>query len=75
LPTPAITASNSSVTLYLHRLPVTEWIGFEAVNHHATDGLAIGECWLYDEQGATATATVAVLAQRKPMPKLTRPSP
>jgi hypothetical protein len=59
----------------LHRLPVTEWIGFEAVNHHATDGIAIGECWLYDEQGATGTATVAALAQRKPMPKLTRPSP
>ena len=66
---------NSDVTLYLHRLPVTEWIGFEAVNHHATDGIAIGECWLYDEQGAIGTATVAALAQRKPMPKLTRPSP
>jgi len=23
-----------------------EWIGFEAVNHHASDGIAIGECWL-----------------------------
>jgi Thioesterase-like superfamily len=58
---------NSDVTLYLHRLPVTQWIGFEVVNHHATDGVAVGECWLYDEQGPIGTSTVAALAQRKPM--------
>ena len=62
---------NSDVTLYLHRLPVTPWIGFEVVNHQASDGIAIGECWLYDEQGAIGTSTVAALAQRKPMPKIT----
>ena len=27
---------NSDVTLYLHRLPVTRWIGFDVVNHHAS---------------------------------------
>jgi hypothetical protein len=58
---------NSDVTLYLHRLPVKEWIGFEVVNHQATDGIAIGECWLYDEAGPIGTSTVAALAQRKPM--------
>jgi hypothetical protein len=60
---------NSDVTLYLHRLPTTPWIGFDVVNHHATDGIAIGECWLYDERGAVGTSTVAALAQRKPMAK------
>jgi Thioesterase-like superfamily len=64
---------NSDVTLYLHRLPVTEWIGFEVVNHHASDGVAIGECWLYDEQGPIGTSTVAALAQRKPAAKVTAP--
>jgi hypothetical protein len=64
---------NSDVTIYLHRLPVTNWIGFEVVNHHATDGVAIGECWLYDEQGPIGTATVAALAQRKPMAKPSAP--
>jgi hypothetical protein len=59
---------NSDVTLYLHRLPVTEWIGFEVVNHQSAEGVAIGECWLYDEQGLLGTSTVAALAQRKPMP-------
>jgi hypothetical protein len=60
---------NTDVTLYLHRLPLKEWIGFDVVNHHATDGVAIGECYLYDQQGAIGTSTVAALAQRKPMAK------
>jgi acyl-Coa thioesterase superfamily protein/acyl-CoA thioesterase superfamily protein len=64
---------NSDVTLYLHRLPVTQWIGFDVVNHHATAGIAIGECWLYDEEGAIGTSTVAALAQRKPMAPRPRP--
>ena len=55
---------NSDMTIYLHRLPVTEWIGFEVVNHHATDGVAIGECWLHDEQGPIGTSSVAALAQK-----------
>ena len=63
---------NSDVTIYLHRLPVTNWIGFDVVNHQASDGVAIGECWLYDEEGPIGTATVAALAQRKP---IARPSP
>jgi acyl-Coa thioesterase superfamily protein/acyl-CoA thioesterase superfamily protein len=64
---------NSDVTLYLHRLPVKEWIGFEVVNHHASDGIAIGECWLYDEKGPIGTSTVAALAQRKPMTNVPPP--
>jgi len=35
------------------------------VNHHATDGVALGECWLDDERGALGSSTVAALAQRK----------
>ena len=49
------------------------WIGFDVVNHHATDGIAIGECWLYDEQGPIGTSTVAALAQRKPMANVPPP--
>jgi Thioesterase-like superfamily len=64
---------NSDVTLYLHRLPVTRWIGFDVVNHHASDGIAIGECWLYDEKGPIGTSTVAALAQRKPMTNVPPP--
>ena len=55
---------NSDVTLYLHRLPVDEWVGLEVVNHHATDGVAIGECIMYDRQGAIGTSSVTGPAQR-----------
>lgn len=58
---------NSDVTLYLHRLPCDEWLGMDVVNHHATDGVAIGECYLYDREGAIGTSTVTSLAQvRRP---------
>ncbi|HUZ13012.1 MAG TPA: acyl-CoA thioesterase domain-containing protein [Caulobacteraceae bacterium] len=58
---------NSDISLYLHRLPATEWIGFEVVNHQASDGVAIGECWLHDEAGPIGSASVAALAQRREM--------
>lgn len=66
---------NTDVTLYLHRLPMGEWIGFEVVNHHATDGVAIGECFLYDETGPIGSATVAALGQRKVLKPKTQPPP
>ncbi|HEV7159161.1 MAG TPA: acyl-CoA thioesterase domain-containing protein [Caulobacteraceae bacterium] len=58
---------NSDVTLYLHRLPVSEWIGVEVINHHATDGVAIAECWFHDVQGPIGSSSVAALAQRRGM--------
>ncbi|HEY2709497.1 MAG TPA: thioesterase family protein [Caulobacteraceae bacterium] len=58
---------NSDITLYLHRLPATEWVGFEVKNHGHTDGVAIGECWLYDEEGPIGTSSVMALAQRRGM--------
>jgi hypothetical protein len=58
---------NSDVTLYLHRLPVSRWVGYEVVNHGATDGVAIGECWLHDEHGPIGAATVTALAQARGM--------
>jgi len=54
---------NTDATLYLHRTPTTQWVGMEVVNHQASDGVAIGECWLYDEAGPIGTATVAALSQ------------
>lgn len=58
---------NSDVTLYLHRLPVSEWIGVEVANHQATDGVAIAECWFHDEVGPIGSSSVAALAQRRGM--------
>jgi len=56
---------NSDVTLYLHREPVGEWVGFEVVNHGATDGVAIGECFLYDVEGPIGSASCCALTQRR----------
>ncbi len=56
---------NTDITLYLHRDPVGEWIGFESLAHHADAGVATGECTLYDEHGAIGRSSVAALAQRR----------
>ena len=53
--------------------PVTRWIGFDRVNHHATARHAIGEYSLYDEKGPIRTSTVAALARRKPMTNVPPP--
>ena len=56
---------NTDVTLYLHREPVTEWVGFEVFNHGATAGEAIGECIVHDEQGPIGSASCTALAQKR----------
>jgi hypothetical protein len=56
---------NTDITLYLHRLPEDEWVGLEVVNHQSTDGVAIGECLLYDRKGSIGSSAVAALAQRR----------
>jgi hypothetical protein len=56
---------NSDITMYLHREPRGEWIGFETMNHQATDGVAVGECFMYDLEGPIGSASVCALGQAK----------
>ncbi|WP_337188540.1 thioesterase family protein [Phenylobacterium sp.] len=56
---------NSDLTLYLHRDPVSEWVGFDVINHGASDGIAVGECLVYDEQGPIGSASCTALAQKR----------
>jgi hypothetical protein len=56
---------NSDLTLYLHREPRGEWIGFEAINHHAADGVAAGGCFLHDEEGPIGMSACAGLRQNE----------
>ena len=56
---------NADITLYLHRLPIGEWLGFEVVEHHASDGIAVGECTLQDEAGPIGRSVVCGLANRR----------
>lgn len=58
---------NADASLYLHRNPVGEWIGVEVAGHNASEGIAIGECVLYDFDGAFGRASVCSVAnQRRP---------
>ncbi len=54
---------NSDVSLNLHRLPAGEWIGFEAIDHGAAEGVATGVVRLHDLQGRFGSVSVCGLAQ------------
>lgn len=54
---------NSDVTLYLHRAPIGEWIGFEKTDHQSARGVAVGECRLYDTDGPIGLVACAALGQ------------
>ena len=56
---------NADASLYLHRDPVGDWIGVEAVAHAAAEGIAVGECALYDLHGAFGRTTVTSVANRR----------
>jgi len=56
---------NADVTLYLHRLPQTAWIGFEVTSHQSEDGVAVGDCTLYDERGAIGKSLVCGVANQR----------
>lgn len=57
---------NSDVTLYLHREPAGEWIGYEATDHLSSEGVAIGQCRLYDAAGPVGFSACTALAQKRP---------
>jgi hypothetical protein len=56
---------NADITLYLHRLPSTEWLGFEVASHQSQDGIAVGETTLYDESGPIGKGLVCAVANRR----------
>ena len=52
---------NGDVTLYLSRLPVGPWIGFENIDRVVTDGVAVSTCALHDVTGRIGSASAAAL--------------
>ena len=56
---------NADASLYMHRYPVGEWTGIEVIAHHSSEGIAVGECALYDLQGAFGRTTVCAVANRR----------
>ncbi|HLF79154.1 MAG TPA: thioesterase family protein [Dehalococcoidia bacterium] len=56
---------NADITLYLHRLPAGEWLGFEVASHQSSDGISVGETTLYDVQGAIGKSIVCGVANQR----------
>jgi hypothetical protein len=56
---------NADITLYLHRLPKGEWLGFEVMSHESADGIAVGECRIHDSAGAIGMSLVCGVANRR----------
>ena len=54
---------NADITLYLQRLPVDDWIGYEVASHQSAEGIAIGDCTLYDPTGPIGKSLVCAVAQ------------
>jgi acyl-CoA thioesterase len=53
---------NADISLYLHRLPIGEWIGWEVSDHGSAEGVGHGECRVYDEQGPIGKSIVCAVA-------------
>lgn len=59
---------NADLTLYLHRLPVGEWLGFEVASHHSAEGVAVGEATMYDLTGPIGKSIVCGVANGRMNP-------
>lgn len=56
---------NADITLYLHRMPVGEYIGFEVDSHQGAEGIAVGDTTMYDVEGAIGRSVVCAVANRR----------
>lgn len=66
---------NADITLYLHRYPVGEWIGFEVASHHSAEGIAVGDCTMYDLSGAIGHSLVCAVSNQRRGPLAPPPGP
>ena len=65
---------NADITLYLHRYPVGEWVGFEVTSHHSSEGIAVGDCTMYDLEGPIGHSLVCAVSNQRRGP-LAPPAP
>jgi acyl-CoA thioesterase len=59
---------NADITIYLRRFPQGEWIGFEVATHLSGDGIAVGQCTMYDLLGAIGLSSVCAVANPRLRP-------
>lgn len=58
---PVLSFINADYSMYLGRTPVGEHIGIERGGHASADGIAVGQCALYDEAGHLGWCATAAL--------------
>jgi acyl-CoA thioesterase len=56
---------NADISLYLHRLPLGEWIGWEVCDQGSAAGVGQGECRVYDEKGPIGKSIVCAVANSR----------
>ena len=55
---------NPDLTIYLHRLPVGEWVALEARTHAEAGGVGLAESALHDERGRIGRSLQSLLVDR-----------
>lgn len=63
LPYEAYRFINPDLTVTLHRLPATEWVGLDAVTFPERHGVGVAESVLYDERGRIGHAAQTLLLE------------
>lgn len=56
---------NTDIIVQIHRLPVGEYLGFEAAGHEASQGIAVGNCRLHDRKGAIGFVSATALSNSR----------
>jgi hypothetical protein len=56
---------NPDLTVYVHRLPVSEWVCLDAVTHVQASGVGLAESTLYDEHGVIGRALQSLIVEHK----------
>lgn len=56
---------NPDLTVYLHRLPASDWVGVDAVTWPEDRGIAVAEAALHDERGRIGRSVQSLLLDRR----------
>lgn len=54
---------NPDLTVYVHRLPVSEWVCLDALTHVQANGVGLAESTLYDEHGVIGRALQSLIVE------------
>jgi hypothetical protein len=65
LETNQFTFINPDLTVYLHRLPESEWLGLDADGWPEPNGIGLSQCGLFDERGRIGRSIQALVVDKR----------